>query len=164
MSPSDARRPPRDRAQVTIACSLIALALFMFWQVQLIPSDGGYSTIGPRFTPMLIGVGTLIVGGVLLYEALTRGWRGIEGTEPPEAFYASAFLWIAGGLLLLMIVIGFVGFTLASALLFTMVARAFGSRRVVHDAIIGFVLAALVFLFFTRVLNLALPASPLSIV
>lgn len=163
-TPSDARRPPRDRAQVTIACFLIALALFIFWQVQLIPADGGYSAVGPRFTPMLIGVGILIVGGVLLYEALSRGWRGIEGTEPPEAFYAAAFLWIAGGLLLHMIVIGFIGFTLASTLLFTLVARGFGSRRVVHATLIGFVLAALVFLFFTRVLSLALPASPLTVV
>ena len=157
-------RSRRDPAQIVIACLLIAAALFIFWQVQLIPADGGYSAVGPRFTPMLIGAGLALVGGVLLYAALVNGWRGMEGTEPAEPFFTPAFLWIAGGLVLHMIVIGFAGFTVASTALFTMVARGFGSRRVMRDALFGFILAAIVFLFFTRVLNLALPASPLSIV
>lgn len=162
-TPSANLRSRRDRAQVVIACLLIALAAFIFWQVRLIPADGGYSAVGPRFTPMLIGALLAIVGAVLLYEAVVTGWKGLEGTEPPEPFFAPAFVWIGGGLVLHMIVIAFAGFTLASAALFAMVARGFGSRRVVRDALIGLVLAAVVFLFFTRVLNLALPASPLRI-
>jgi len=155
---------PRDRAHVAISALLIALALFVFWQVRSIPADGGYSAVGPRFTPLLIGAGILIVGAVLLWQALFRGWKGLQGTEPPEPFYTPAFLLIAGGLVAHMIVIGLVGFTIASTLLFAMGARGFGSRRLLRDAIIGFVLAAIVFLFFTRVLNLALPASPLKVV
>jgi putative tricarboxylic transport membrane protein len=58
-----------------------------------------------------------------------------------------------------MLVIGVAGFTLASTMLFVMVARGFGSRRVAHDAIVGLVLAVVVFLFFTRGLNVSLPAS-----
>ncbi len=148
-TPSANLRPLRDRAQVVIACLLIALALFIFGQVQLIPADGGYSAVGPRFTPMLIGAGLAIVGGVLLYEALFSGWKGMEGAQPAEPFFAPAFLWIGGGLVLHLVVIGFAGFTLASTALFAMVTRGFGSRRVVRDVLIGFVLAALVFLFFT---------------
>jgi putative tricarboxylic transport membrane protein len=59
------------------------------------------------------------------------------------------------------VVIGIVGFTVSSTLLFMAVARGFGSRRVVHDAIVGLILSAAVYLFFTRVLGLAMPASPL---
>ena len=63
-----------------------------------------------------------------------------------------------------MAIIGVAGFTIASTLLFVAVARGFGSRRVAHDAIVGLVLTAAVFLFFTRVLGLAMPASPLRFV
>ena len=155
----------RDRAQLAISALVIALAAFVFWQSQLIPADGGYSAIGPRFTPLIIAAGLLVTGLMMLRQALTAGgWRGMEGAEPAERFYPPAFLWIVGGLALHMIVIGQAGFTLASTMLFTLVARGFGSQRVVHVAVIGFMLAAAVFLFFTRVLNLALPASPLGLI
>lgn len=151
----------RDRAQLAISALLIALAAFVFWQVQQIPADGGYSAVGPRFTPLLVAAGLLAIGCVLLWQSWTTGWKGMEGTAPPEPFFAPAFLWIAGALVLHMLVIGFLGFTIASTLLFAMVARGLGSRRVVHDVVIGLVLAVVVFLFFTRVLNVTLPASPL---
>ena len=150
----------RDRAQLAIAGALIGLALFMFYQIQLIEADGGYSTIGPRFSPMLVAGCLLLIGVLLLRQALTGGWRNMEGAAPAEPFFAPAFLWIAGGLALNMVVIGFIGFTLASALLFVMVARGFGSRRLGRDTTIGLGLALFVYYFFTRVLGLALPASP----
>jgi putative tricarboxylic transport membrane protein len=49
------------------------------------------------------------------------------------------------------------GFVLAGALLFTCVARGFGSARWLRDAMLGFALALGVFLFFVRVLNVSLP-------
>jgi putative tricarboxylic transport membrane protein len=151
----------RDRAQVAIACALIAFAAFVFWQVAEIPADGGYSAVGPRFTPLLIGAGLLGLGVLLLGSALTTGWKGMEGAQPAERLHAPALLWIVGALVAHMLVIGVAGFTLASTMLFVMVARGFGSRRVAHDAIVGFVLAVVVFLFFTRVLSVSLPASAL---
>ncbi len=147
-----------DRAQLVISAALIALAVFIVVQAHLIPADGGYSAIGPRFSPLLVAAGLGVVGALLLRQALSGGWKGMDGATPPEPFYRPAFLWIAGGLALHMLVIGTIGFTLASGVLFVMVARGFGSRRPVHDAVIGFVLAVAVFLFFTRVLGLALPA------
>jgi putative tricarboxylic transport membrane protein len=153
----------RNRAHVALAAGLLALSAFVFWQLEAIPADGGYSAVGPRFTPMLIAIGLAVVGVVLLVQALAGGWRGLEGTAPPEPFFAPAFGWITAGLVLHMAVIGFAGFTLASTMLFTLVARGFGSRRIVRDALIGFVLAACIFLFFTRVLSLQLPAGPLRI-
>jgi putative tricarboxylic transport membrane protein len=155
---------PRDRAQLAIALGLIALAAFVSWQAALIPADGGYSTVGPRFSPLLIAVGLFIAGAKLLYDAWTTGWKGMEGSDPAEPFFAPAFAWIAGGLVVHMIVIGFVGFTLASSWLFFCVARGFGSRRAVRDIAIGFALGAAVYLFFTKVLNLGLPASPLGVI
>ena len=150
----------RDRTQIAIAVAIVALALFVFQQLASISAEGGYSTVGPRFTPLVVGIALLAIGLLLLRQALTGGWRDM-GPPPDEPMHAPAFGWIAGGLAVQMVIIGFVGFTVASTLLFVAVARGFGSRRVLHDAIVGLVLTAAVYVFFTRVLGLSLPASPL---
>jgi len=155
--------PRRDRAEIAISVAVLALALFVFSELSSIPAEGGYSAVGPRFAPMIVGIGLLAIGGLLLRQALSGGWRD-RGPPPDEPLHAPAFLWIAGGLAVQMAIVGFAGFTIASTLLFVAVARGFGSTRVAHDAIVGFVLTAAVFVFFTRVLGLSLPASPLGIV
>jgi putative tricarboxylic transport membrane protein len=152
----------RDRGVLAISVALLALAAFVLLQLAAIPADGGYSAIGPRFAPMLVGAGLVVIGLWLLAQALTGGWK-LMPPPPAEPMHAPSLGWIVGGLAAQMAIIGFVGFTVASTLLFAAVARGLGSRRVVHDAIVGFVLAAAVFLFFTRVLGLNLPASPLSV-
>lgn len=153
----------RDRATLAISVATVLLALFVFSQLGDIASDGGYSAVGPRFAPMVVGVGLLAIGLLLVRQALTGGWREMP-PPPDEPLHAPSFLWIAGGLALQMAIIGVVGFTIASTLLFMAVARGFGSRRPLFDAAAGFVLTAGVYLFFTRVLGLALPAGPAGIV
>ena len=112
---------------------------------------------------MLVGIGLLVLGLLLLRQTLAGGWRDMP-PPPDEPLHAPSFGWIAGGLAVQMAIIALVGFTIASTLLFMAVARGFGSRRLAHDAIVGVVLAAAVFLFFTRVLGLSLPASPLGVI
>ncbi len=51
------------------------------------------------------------------------------------------------------ILIDDIGFILASTLLFLFTARAFGSRQLVRDAIIGFLLAVVAYVGFDRVLG-----------
>ncbi|MEX2178312.1 MAG: tripartite tricarboxylate transporter substrate-binding protein [Gemmatimonadaceae bacterium] len=53
------------------------------------------------------------------------------------------------------------GFVLASAVMFVLVARAFGSRRLARDAVVGLGLALLVFAGFTSGLGISLPAGVL---
>lgn len=153
----------RDRGGLAISVAVVALALFVFVELPSIPADGGYSAVGPRFAPMLVGIGLLVIGLLLLRQALAGGWRDMP-PPPDEPLHVPSFGWIAGGLAVQMAIIALVGFTIASTLLFVAVARGFGSRRLAHDAIVGVVLAAAVFLFFTRVLGLSLPASPLGVI
>ena len=153
----------RDRGGLAISVAVVALALFVFVELPSIPADGGYSAVGPRFAPMLVGIGLLVLGLLLLRQTLAGGWRDMP-PPPDEPLHAPSFGWIAGGLAVQMAIIALVGFTIASTLLFMAVARGFGSRRLAHDAIVGVVLAAAVFLFFTRVLGLSLPASPLGVI
>ena len=48
-----------------------------------------------------------------------------------------AFVIISAGVILHMAIIGWAGFIIASIVLFVLVARGFGSRRLVRDAIIA---------------------------
>jgi putative tricarboxylic transport membrane protein len=57
-----------------------------------------------------------------------------------------------------MALIGWAGFVIAGTALFWCVARGFGSRRTLRDAVIGLALALGIYLFFVKLLNVNLPA------
>ncbi len=121
-----------------------------------LPSEGGYARIGPNFMPAVVAGGLVLLGAWLLFEALTGGWR--RRAAPPEKLQARPFLWISAGLFAQMALIGAAGFVVSAAVLFTCVARGFGSRRFLRDLAVGVALALAVYLFFTQVLTVNLPA------
>jgi putative tricarboxylic transport membrane protein len=121
-----------------------------------LPSEGGYAGIGPNFFPALVSAGLVATGLWLLYEAVTGGWR--NRTAPAEALERRPFLWISAGLFAHMALMGSAGFVVAGTTLFACVARGFGSRRPLRDLGVGAVLALSVYLFFTQVLDVNLPA------
>jgi putative tricarboxylic transport membrane protein len=53
--------------------------------------------------------------------------------------------------------VDWIGFVVASALMFAIAARAFGSRRLTRDSIVGLGIAAVIYVAFTRGLGVALP-------
>lgn len=136
-----------------VAAAIIALGL---------PSAGGYSRIGPNVIPVVVSFGLIVLGGVLLYECFTGGWRARTPDDPAErgehAFLPGAFAWVSAGLFAQMALVHTAGFVIAAAALFACVARGFGSSRWLRDAAIGLVLGLCVFLFFVRFLNVNLPA------
>jgi putative tricarboxylic transport membrane protein len=84
------------------------------------------------------------------------------GLPERESIDFSAIALILGGLAALIALIAFGGgFILATALLFAMVARAFGRRAFLTDLAIGFVLGLFTYLLFAKVLALTLPTGPL---
>jgi putative tricarboxylic transport membrane protein len=136
-----------------IAAAAVALSL---------PNAGGYSRVGPNVIPLVVSFGLILLGGALLYECLTGGWRARTPDDPAErgehAFLPGAFGWVSAGLFAQMALIHNAGFVLAAAVLFACVARGFGSRRWLRDGAIGLALGLAVFLFFVRFLNVNLPA------
>ncbi len=158
-------RSRRSRHEAAFAFAVVALGVGLAIGTALLPSEGGYSGIGPSFMPAMVSAGTIIVGAWLAFEALTGGWRNRSPEAPAErgehAFLPAAFAWVSAGLLAQMALIGLAGFVLSSALLFTCVARGFGSRRAWRDAAIGLALALVVYFFFTRALSVNLPVGKL---
>ena len=154
-------RSPIHPGELLISLGLIALGSFVAYETGSIAETQGYAQIGPRLFPYIIGAGLTLCGAVLAWHALSGGWRSVpldqEGHDAPDWI---SFGIVSVGIILHMVIIGWAGFIIASTLLFVLVARGFGSRRLVRDAVIAVVLSVVVFFIFTQALGLSLPKGP----
>jgi putative tricarboxylic transport membrane protein len=147
-----------NRGELLVSLALAALGIFVIMGTQSIPAGAGYSQIGPRAFPYLIGSGLLIIGGILTWQAMSGGWRNVPMDQEEHASPDwAAFALISAAVILHMVSIGWAGFILASTFLFILIARGFGSRRVVRDIVVGAVLSTAAFFIFTLGLGLKLP-------
>jgi putative tricarboxylic transport membrane protein len=157
-------RPGLHIDELLISLALLAIGSFVVFETQGIAETQGYSQVGPRLFPYLIGAGLSLCGAWLGWQALTGGWRNVpldEGTHAAPDWMA--FVIISAGIVLHMVLIGWAGFIIASTLLFVLIARGFGSRRPVRDLGIAVVLSTVVFFLFTKALGLTLPAGPFGV-
>jgi putative tricarboxylic transport membrane protein len=146
--------------ELLVSLVLLALGSFVVYGTGDIAETQGYSQVGPRLFPYLIGIGMTLCGAVLGWQALNGGWRHVpldDGHARPDRM---SFVILSLGLVLHMLLIGWAGFILASTLLFVLIARGFGSQRALRDLLIGAVLTTAAFLVFTHGLGLKLPGGP----
>jgi putative tricarboxylic transport membrane protein len=162
---TDGRLAPARRGalvDVILSLGVTALGVAAAAVALSLPNAGGYSRIGPNVVPVVVSFGLIALGGALLYECFTGGWRARTPDDAAERgehpFLPGAFWWVSAGLFAQMLLIHRAGFVLAAAVLFGCVARGFGSRRWLRDGAIGLLLGLGVFLFFVRFLNVNLPA------
>jgi putative tricarboxylic transport membrane protein len=159
-----AARSPIHPGEAIISLALIALGAYVVYETQSIAETQGFAQVGPRLFPYIIGTGLTLCGAVLGWHAVSGGWRNVpldqEGHDAPDWI---AFAIISAGIILHMVLIGWAGFIIASALLFVFIARGFGSRKLVRDLGIAVVLATVVFFIFTMGLGLNLPAGPFAL-
>ena len=149
------------RGDLAIAVGVLALGIALMLGAVGIRFGVGYDRIGPRFFPYLISVGLMILGGWLGVAAMRGSGAEPSAEEPSE--HSVSTNWSGLGYLILALLLNLlllerVGFVMASAALFWLAARAFGSRRLTRDAIVAVLLAALVYQAFTRGLGLNLPS------
>ncbi|MFM8678088.1 MAG: tripartite tricarboxylate transporter TctB family protein [Alphaproteobacteria bacterium] len=141
----------RGRGEASVAVAVLALAALIIWQAGTIPTPL-YAQLGPRVAPYIVGAGLAVLGAALLAAALSRRWQA----EPEEegAPDLPALAWLAGGLVLNVLLIQPLGFIVASTALFAFVARGFGSTRWLRNAAIGLAIALLAYLGFEKVLGI----------
>ena len=145
--------------QVGVAAGVLAIGAGLLWGSFYLPTGGGYAQVGPGVVPRGMGILTLIIGVFLVREAFTGGFRGVdEEAEVHLPMDWISFAWVSGGIIAYGLLVERLGFIIASVLLFVMVARSFGSRRWLMNALVGLVLAAFIFAVFNYGLGLMLPA------
>lgn len=141
------------RPETLVALGVIALGCLALQQTTQIPVSPMYAKVGP--TVMAYAASGLLValGFGLLLDVWRQRW--ISPPEEAEAeFDRRAFGWLLLGLVLNIGLIGPLGFIPASMLLFACTARAFGSRRILRDLLIGLVFAAIAYFGFAELLGI----------
>ena len=130
---------------------MLALAIVMAWQAWSMPVSPIYAQVGPTIVPIITALALGMLGILLLVDAVQGGWQPAEEKEvtPDRA----ALLWIAG-LVLNVLLITTAGFTIASVILFVCVARGFGSKAIVRDALIGAAFALVAYIGFAKTLGI----------
>jgi putative tricarboxylic transport membrane protein len=129
-----------------------------------LPQTATYAAIGPGLFVTIVGLGLLLLGGLLIV-AVARGARfepqGAEDADASREPSRRAFwLTVLAGVLPVFLVRP-LGFPVAAALTFALVARAFDSRRLAVDLALGLGLGVLCWVLFSRLLGLPLPGFPL---
>ena len=148
--------------QLAVAAGVTVLGALILWGSFYLPTAGGYAQVGPGMVPRGVGIVIVLLGALLLREAFTGGFRGVdEEAEARLPIHWVSFAWVSGGIVAYGLLIEHLGFIFSSVILFVMVARGFGSRRWALNAVVGLVLASAVFAIFNYGLGLTLPAGVL---
>jgi len=147
------RRP--DGAALVIAALLGGLAVIIFWQTRAMPVSGQYAKVGPTTLPYAMA-------GFLALLAIGHVFAAFRhGVQERDADRLGPMLWIVGGLVLQMLLLKPAGFAIATGLLFAFTARGFGRGPLWFTVPLGIVVSLVIWLIFSGLLNLSLPAGPL---
>jgi putative tricarboxylic transport membrane protein len=135
-----------------LGIAVVLLGEICLYSGSNLPSTAQYAAIGPGLFVNLAGLG-LVILGILLTIQIARGERfesqdteNASGSTPMDK---RAFITALIGCLIPALTIKTLGLPLTAMLTFTLIARAFGSSKVLIDLICGFLLGALSWLLFS---------------
>jgi putative tricarboxylic transport membrane protein len=144
--------------------TVISLGGMILTQVSRIGTGAGFIVVGPRIFPTAVGVGILILGLFFLLRTtvfLDKDLAVEVTTEEATTDWSTTILSLLS-LVVYASLLHPLGYTLATTLFFPVVARILGSTRLWRDIIVGLVLGLVIYLTFTRLLGVRLPAGLLT--
>jgi len=156
LSGGNGRRAGPDIAGLVIAAGLLALAAVCYFDAWELGGGPSYSQVGPAVAAEIVGAGLAVLGILNGLAALRGGFVEVEPYDLP----AVLVMVVGFGALIAILALGG-GFIPGMTVIFAATSYAFGRRAIVTDLIIGFALALLVYLVFTKLLTLSLPTGPL---
>lgn len=142
---------------------LLAFAIYLIYDATRIRQGGGFTVVGPAVFP-LITAGALVGLALIMLLRVTR-WPDSElatlGVEE-----AAQTHWPTVGIVLALLVVyplamSTLGYVLATAVFVPAGAWVLGSRKPWRDLAVGVGLALVIYISFTRFLDVRLPAGPL---
>ncbi|QIB32858.1 tripartite tricarboxylate transporter TctB family protein [Ancylobacter pratisalsi] len=150
---SSRRRP--DKARFAIAFGLAILALVIGWDAWRLSHVNVFSAVGPAAFPTVIAVGLALLSVATVIEAV------LEGAVERPRDEVGPMAWVLAGLVGQIILLPFLGFSIATGWLFAATARGFGRGPVWGHFLAGTVMCFAIYLVFAKGLQLSLPAGPL---
>jgi putative tricarboxylic transport membrane protein len=115
---------------------------------------------GPQFFPTIVAVAGLVLA-VIIAVGIFRHPEHPANRSGRSWRYHSDFQslgWTVGGFLAFAVLLPWLGWVLAGALLFWCVARGFGSRRPLFDILMALFMSSIAYLAFSVALGLNLPS------
>lgn len=153
--------PQGGKSELTFVGSLFLVGVVVAWDTYIVELPAFNLTISPKVFPYSIATLLMVLSAILFINIL-RGDTAIpeghiEGTPIAKSDYRS-FLLVLASLLAFLLLIERAGFIVAASLTFFGITVAFGNKRHGRSAIFGTIFITLIYLSFTRFLNVQLPA------
>ena len=142
--------------EAAIGFGLLAFAGVALLQIWAIPISPIYAQVGPTIFPYATVGGLFLLAVLLLAQAWRGGWQPQE--EKEVAIDWRALCFVAAGLAANVLLIGWLGFTIASTVMFVLIAHGFGSREPIRNAAIGFAVALAAYFGFAKALGVNIGA------
>lgn len=146
------------RSGLVVPAVLAGFSLYLL--VGVLGMNGDTEFPGPRFFPILLIVAGFVLSALIALSVVRNPEHPENRSGRTWRFHSDlqALAWAVGGFLAFALLLQWLGWILAGALLFWCVARGFGSRRVVFDIVLALFMSSLVYLAFDVALGLNLPS------
>jgi putative tricarboxylic transport membrane protein len=118
-----------------------------------LPQGSAYDVLGSRLLPHIVAAGLALTGLATLIGGFVR-----RGPAEAKAHDLAPIVLIVVALVVPIVLIRTLGWIPVAAVVFTLGARAFGSRRLALDLALGLAFGAGTFVLFNYALGLNLPA------
>ena len=153
--------PQGAKSELTFVGSLFALGLLVFWDTARTEVPTFNLTVSPKVFPFAIA---LILMGLcaILFIRILRGDiatpEGLEPGDPTEKSDYKTFAIVLASLFAYLLLIERAGFVIAALVTFFGITVAFDNKRPERAILFGSIFILLIYLSFTRFLNVQLPA------
>lgn len=154
--------PPASRlAPVVFGVLVLAVGVLLLWQGWQVPGDLGPQ--GPRFLPVILAVGWVLLAAAYLAGAIAAmaGRRIDTATERLDHLPRVVALLVT--VIAYAYALEYVGYLICTAVLFAVCAAILGSHNHIRDSIVAVGLTVAVYFLFTMALNIYLPTGVLPI-
>jgi putative tricarboxylic transport membrane protein len=149
------------KSELAFAGSLFLLGIFVAWDTSRMEIPQGSSIVSPQTFPYMVAAFTSFVGLGLILDVL-RGNHGTpDGDEPGDPLIPvnyKTLLIVAAAIVLHVVLLQTAGYIVAATVCFSGVAYGFGSRKIFKDFLVSLAFSVIVYVSFTRGLNINLPS------
>ena len=153
--------PQGGKSELTFVSSLFLLGSLVFWDTWRTELPAFNLTISPKVFPYAIATILMVLSALLMISILRGNVATPEGAHPGEPIQKTdmkIFGIVVGSLLSVLLLIERAGFIIAASLTFFGITVAFGNKNHARAGIFGTLFITVIYLSFTRFLNVQRPA------
>ncbi|MEM5500424.1 tripartite tricarboxylate transporter TctB family protein [Ahrensia kielensis] len=160
-----------EKMDYILGVVLVALGIAMIVVARGIPAVAGLA-VGPSLFPILIGGGMILVGVAIIIGTKRTQMVVVNRTDissdacddqPIDPFLSWNLALVAGLILVFLLIVDFVGFSIASFAIIFALLRAYHRERLISDFVLTIIAVFTIFILFSSVFRVSLPVGPVEI-